>query len=119
MLLGLFLLILGSGAFLVDWPTALAHATSDWGAASKAVPIIFLSLVYHDLVPVICAYLGGDRTRIRCDAVWGSCFNPFLLLVYHDPVSVNRACLGGDRARIRCRGPTESWGLCCPRGPCG
>ena len=73
MLLGLFLLILGSGAFLVDWPTALAHATSDWGAASKAVPIIFLSLVYHDLVPVICAYLGGDRARIRYRLVGCMC----------------------------------------------
>lgn len=64
-LLGLFVLILASGASQVDWPAAIAYTTSDWGAASKAVPIIFLSLVYHDLVPVICAYLGGDRAAVR------------------------------------------------------
>lgn len=50
----------------MDWPQALATATSDWGAAGKAVPVIFLSLVYHDLVPVFCADLGGNRAAIRC-----------------------------------------------------
>lgn len=72
MLLGLFLLILASGALQTDWTAAIAGATSDWGAAAAALPIIFLALVYHDLVPVICAFLGGDRRAIRTAIVFGS-----------------------------------------------
>jgi hypothetical protein len=33
LILGLFVVILGSGVFQVDWATA--HTMSDWGAATK------------------------------------------------------------------------------------
>jgi len=37
-----------------------------------ALPIMFLSLVYHDLIPFICSYLNGDAARIRQALVFGS-----------------------------------------------
>ncbi len=51
---------------------SVLHTSSDWGAARGAIPIVFLSLTYHDLVPVLCAYLGRDRTRIRIALGLGS-----------------------------------------------
>ena len=70
MLLGLFLVILAAGASEAGGgpgglPAALLHGPADWAALEPAVPIMFLALVYHDLVPVIVSYLGGDRKTIR------------------------------------------------------
>ena len=49
-LLGLFALILTSGALQVDWPAAIAHAHADWGAAGKASrrrSRLFLCMLLH------------------------------------------------------------------------
>jgi tyrosine-specific transport protein len=65
-LLALFAVILAAGgAAAGGGGVAAAAATADWGALQPALPIIFLALVYHDLVPVIVDYLGGDRKAIR------------------------------------------------------
>lgn len=66
-LLALFAFILTAGASHSALPAALAAGPAglaalrpcDWGALEPAVPIMFLALVYHDLVPVIVSYLGG------------------------------------------------------------
>lgn len=65
MLLLLFGAILAAGASQAGLPAALLSGAADWGALEPAVPIIFLALVYHDLIPVIVSYLGGDRAAIR------------------------------------------------------
>lgn len=77
-MLALFAFILTAGASQSALPAALAAGPAglaalrpcDWGALQPAVPIMFLALVYHDLVPVIVSYLGGDRRAIRWDFVW-------------------------------------------------
>ncbi|KAL4459158.1 hypothetical protein ABPG75_014023 [Micractinium tetrahymenae] len=79
-LLALFAFILTAGASQSVLPAALAAGPaglaalrpSDWGALEPAVPIMFLALVYHDLVPVIVSYLRGDRRAIRTAIVLGS-----------------------------------------------
>ncbi|PRW20529.1 tyrosine-specific transport -like [Chlorella sorokiniana] len=71
-LLALFAVILCAGAGQSSLPHSLLHGASDWSAVQPAVPIIFLSLVFHDLTPVIVSYLGGDRARIRTALVLGS-----------------------------------------------
>lgn len=79
-LLALFAFILTAGASHSALPAALAAGPAglaalrpcDWGALEPAVPIMFLALVYHDLVPVIVSYLGGDRRAIRSAIVLGS-----------------------------------------------
>jgi hypothetical protein len=58
-LAGLSLLI--ESACLPTWPCLPARLSD-----LQAVPIAFLALLYHDLVPVICAYLGHDRAAVRC-----------------------------------------------------
>jgi len=41
-------------------------------ALGPAIPIMFLSLVYHDLIPLICSYLGGNKAKIRQALILGS-----------------------------------------------
>ena len=46
--------------------------------ASDTVPTLLLSLVYHNVVPSVCAQLEGDRKKITTAIVVGS-FVPFLM----------------------------------------
>ncbi|KAI3424069.1 hypothetical protein D9Q98_009432 [Chlorella vulgaris] len=71
-LLLLFGVILTAGAAQSGLPGSLAGGHADWAALEPAVPIMFLALVYHDLIPVIVDYLGGDRKNIRSAIVLGS-----------------------------------------------
>lgn len=71
-LLLLFCGIVAAGAAAADVPAAVAHGHADWGALPPAAPIMFLALVYHDLVPLICGYLGGDRAAVRSALILGS-----------------------------------------------
>ncbi|XP_062154215.1 uncharacterized protein LOC133862423 isoform X2 [Alnus glutinosa] len=59
----------------------------DWGKVPAAIPIMIFSLVYHDLTPVLCAYLGGDLTRIRTSVLLGSLV-PLLALLVWDAVAI-------------------------------
>jgi tyrosine-specific transport protein len=61
-LLALYAVIVGAGSLNADW-TSLSRA--DWGAAPAAVPVVLLSLVFHDLVPVVVAQLRGDASKVR------------------------------------------------------
>jgi len=71
----LFFAILGGGSGVAEWDRL---SFADWGVAPQTVPILFLALVYHDLVPVVCSYLGGDVRRIRDSILIGSAV-PFVL----------------------------------------
>jgi len=55
-------------------------AVSDWSQATDTVPTLLLSLVYHNVVPTVCAQLEGDRTKITKAVVVGS-FIPFVMFV--------------------------------------
>ncbi|GMP22672.1 hypothetical protein CsSME_00000591 [Camellia sinensis var. sinensis] len=59
----------------------------DWGKVPATVPVIIFSLVYHDLAPVVCAYLGGDLQRIRASVMLGSVV-PLLALLVWDAVAL-------------------------------
>ncbi|KAJ6819380.1 uncharacterized protein M6B38_402875 [Iris pallida] len=60
-----------------------APATSNWEEIPQAIPVIIFSLVFHDIAPVICAYLGGDITRVRTSIVLGSLVPLLSLLVWN------------------------------------
>jgi len=73
-LLALFAIILTAGLSQSSLPAALLSGgvgdsaglgPCNWGALEPALPIMFLALVYHDLIPVIVSYLNGDRSAIR------------------------------------------------------
>ncbi|OVA10148.1 Tryptophan/tyrosine permease [Macleaya cordata] len=61
--------------------------SSNWGNVPATLPVIIFSLVYHDLSPVICAYLDGDLARIRASLVIGSLV-PLLALLVWDAVAL-------------------------------
>ncbi|XP_050250144.1 uncharacterized protein LOC126697270 isoform X5 [Quercus robur] len=61
--------------------------SGDWGKVPATIPVIIFSLVYHDLAPVLCAYLGGDLTRIRTSVLLGSLV-PLLALLVWDAVAL-------------------------------
>ncbi|KAK7824813.1 tyrosine-specific transport protein [Quercus suber] len=61
--------------------------SGNWGKVPATIPVIIFSLVYHDLAPVLCAYLGGDLTRIRTSVLLGSLV-PLLALLVWDAVAL-------------------------------
>jgi tyrosine-specific transport protein len=79
-LFAFFIGILGVGISQNDVVGNLASNPASWSQLSPAVPILFLSLVYHDLVPLICSYLGGDRKLVRSALVLGSLVPLFMFL---------------------------------------
>lgn len=91
-LLTLFAVIVGGGALHAHWP---ALAASDWGAAPAAVPVILLSLVFHDLVPVVVAQLRGDPAKVRIALLVGGGL-PLAMFVAWDAVALALADGGGN-----------------------
>ncbi|KAL6952696.1 hypothetical protein U1Q18_022011 [Sarracenia purpurea var. burkii] len=63
------------------------EGASDWGKVPATIPVVIFSLVYHDLAPVLCAYLGGDLQRIRTAVFLGSVV-PLLALLIWDAIAL-------------------------------
>ncbi|KAJ4846673.1 hypothetical protein Tsubulata_019717 [Turnera subulata] len=59
----------------------------DWGKVPDTIPVMVFALVYHDLVPVLCAYLGGDLARLRASLILGSIV-PLLGLLVWDGIAL-------------------------------
>ncbi|PIA58578.1 hypothetical protein AQUCO_00500483v1 [Aquilegia coerulea] len=64
------------------------EAAGNWGKVPATIPVIIFTLVYHDLAPVICAYLGGDLARIKVSFILGSLV-PLLVLLIWDAVALS------------------------------
>ncbi|XP_057784577.1 uncharacterized protein LOC131001946 [Salvia miltiorrhiza] len=67
----------------------------DWGKVPATLPVMVFALVYHDLAPVLCAYLEGDLARIRASVVLGSLV-PLLTLLVWDAIALGLSN-GADR----------------------
>ncbi|XVF83244.1 hypothetical protein PTKIN_Ptkin16aG0119400 [Pterospermum kingtungense] len=63
------------------------QGNGDWGKVPATIPVMIFSLVYHDIVPVLCAYLGSDLTRLRASVFLGSLV-PLLALLVWDAVAL-------------------------------
>ena len=74
-----FLVLLGLGSSLLD-PSLLAHV--DVPAVVPAIPVMVLSLVYHNVVPTICYQLGCDMSRIRLAVVGGSLLPTLMFIAW-------------------------------------
>ncbi|KAE8821064.1 tyrosine-specific transport protein-like [Hordeum vulgare] len=59
-------------------------ANAHWEQVPATLPVIIFTLVYHDIAPVICAYLEGDLARIRLSILVGSLVPLVSLLVWDD-----------------------------------
>lgn len=91
---------------------SLIHVSSgELSHLPPALPIMFLSLVYHDLIPFICSYLNGDATKIRQALVFGSVV-PLVMFVSWEGVTLsffeNFAKVGG-RVRFPSLFPRHHW----------
>lgn len=75
-----FAALVALGFPLVD-VTNLAHA--DAAAVVPALPVMALSLVYHNVVPTICSGLGCDLPKIRTAVVAGSALPAFMFVVWN------------------------------------
>ncbi|KAK3005137.1 hypothetical protein RJ639_015674 [Escallonia herrerae] len=63
------------------------EGSGDWGKVPATFPVMIFSLVYHDLAPVLSAYLGGDLRRIRTSVLIGSIV-PLLALLVWDAIAI-------------------------------
>eukprot|EP00897_Mesotaenium_endlicherianum_P004229 jgi/Mesen1/3834/ME000207S02840 len=107
-LLGLFGVIVLGGASMADW---VELGRADWEAVPQVVPVVFLSLVYHDLIPVLCSYLGGDLKRVRAAIVLGSAV-PLGMFLSWDAVALCLAHTSGGEdplhTLMRLGGPAQA-----------
>jgi tyrosine-specific transport protein len=74
-----FVVLCAAGSAAGD-PANLAR--SDWAGAGEVMPIAFLAMVFHKLVPTICSALGGDLGRIRTALGVGSLVPLGMLLTW-------------------------------------
>ncbi|XP_050211834.1 uncharacterized protein LOC126661991 [Mercurialis annua] len=63
------------------------EGSSNWEKVPATIPVIIFTLVYHDLAPVLCAYLGGDLARLRASVLLGSLV-PLLALLIWDAIAL-------------------------------
>ncbi|TYI99534.1 hypothetical protein E1A91_A13G024400v1 [Gossypium mustelinum] len=63
------------------------EGNGDWGKVPATIPVMIFSLVYHDVAPVLCAYLGSDLIRLRASVLLGSLV-PLLALLVWDAIAL-------------------------------
>ncbi|CAN1288760.1 Tyrosine-specific transport system 1 [Linum perenne] len=80
------------------WP-GLMEGGGDWGKVPDTVPVMIFSLVYHDLAPVLCAYLGGDIARLRTSILIGS-FVPLVGLLVWDAIALGLSAHQADQVGV-------------------
>ncbi|CAA6655239.1 unnamed protein product [Spirodela intermedia] len=84
-LVGLRRLLVGLELAAFGRPWSGLADVANWGQVPSTIPVIIFSLVYHDIAPVICSYLGGDLPRIRSSFLIGSVV-PLLSLLIWDAI---------------------------------
>ncbi|CEM06813.1 unnamed protein product [Vitrella brassicaformis CCMP3155] len=75
-----FLGLLTLASTQVD-PSALLR--TDWKSVAPAIPVMFVALVYHNVVPVICTQLEGSTTKITNAIVRGSAIPLVMFLLWN------------------------------------
>ncbi|XP_073032326.1 uncharacterized protein [Primulina eburnea] len=63
--------------------SGLDGSSGHWEKVPDTLPVMIFALVYHDLAPVLCAYLEGDLIRIRASILLGSIIPLLALLVWN------------------------------------
>ncbi|GMH31854.1 hypothetical protein Nepgr_033698 [Nepenthes gracilis] len=86
-MIGLLVAIEVLAAEFVGWAGLLDKRYEDWREVPATIPVMIFSLVYHDLAPVLCAYLGGDVVRIRRSVILGSLV-PLLAILLWDGIAL-------------------------------
>ncbi|OMO82581.1 Tryptophan/tyrosine permease [Corchorus capsularis] len=63
------------------------EGSGNWSKVPATIPVMIFSLVYHDIAPVLCAYLGSDLARLRASVFIGSLV-PLLALLVWDAIAI-------------------------------
>ena len=89
-----FLSIVAIGAGSADWHALLDPANQHPEQVVSCLPILFLALVYQNVVPTIVTQLEGDRTKIT-QAIVGGTALPLLMFVAWNAVVLGNALGSG------------------------
>lgn len=106
-----FLLIIGFGASTIDFGSLIDLSNQHPANVVSALPVIFLSLVYHNIVPTVVNQLEGDRSKITKAIIAGTSIPTIMFLGWNavvlgnvqgadltgvDPVALLQAAEGGN-----------------------
>ena len=86
-----FVGLLGFGVTAIQ-PGQVFH--QDWTALSTAIPVMFVALFYHNVIPVITTQLEGDAPKIRQAILLGSVVPLLMFLAW------NAVILGGVSSEL-------------------
>ena len=78
-----FLGIIGMGASTADFSALIAPANQHPEQIINALPILFLSLVFQNVVPAVVKQLEGDRTKITTAIVGGTAVPLLMFLAWN------------------------------------
>ncbi|KAI5072584.1 hypothetical protein GOP47_0012690 [Adiantum capillus-veneris] len=78
-IIGSFSVLVFAAAGDLDWSLLLK---ANFGAVPQSIPIIALSFVYQNVVPVVCTSLEGDLKQIRSAIVWGTSIPLIMFLIW-------------------------------------
>jgi tyrosine-specific transport protein len=95
-LAGAFMGILGLGARTADFAALIDASNQHPEHTLDAFPIIFLSLVYHNIVPTVVNQLEGDRGKITKAIVGGTTLPTLMFLAWNAVVLGNMDPSAGD-----------------------
>lgn len=84
-----FLGIIGLGASTADFQTLIDPVNQHPEKVVDAFPIIFLSLVYHNVVPTVVNQLEGDRSKITKAILYGTSVPTLMFLAWNAVVLGN------------------------------
>jgi tyrosine-specific transport protein len=88
-LLAAFLGIVGLGASTADFGSLVDLSNQHPENVLEAFPIIFLSLVYHNIVPTVVNQLEGDRDKITKAIIGGTTLPTLMFLAWNAVVLGN------------------------------
>jgi tyrosine-specific transport protein len=78
-----FASIIGLGAKTADLPSLVDASNQHPDLVVSALPIIFLSLVYHNVVPTVVNQLEGDRSKITKAIISGTTFPTMMFVAWN------------------------------------
>ncbi len=84
-----FLGIIGLGASTADFQSLIDPVNQHPEKVADAFPIIFLSLVYHNVVPTVVNQLEGDRSKITKAILYGTSVPTLMFLLWNAVVLGN------------------------------
>lgn len=93
-----FLGIIGFGTGSADFHALIDPVNQHPENVVDALPIIFLSLVYHNVVPTVVNQLEGDRSKITKAIVYGTSVPTLMFLAWNAVVLSNVGALDGSAA---------------------